>query len=130
MKATLLLLLAASAVACASTAPKPAASADDSATDTAAGATAKQAADNPARPLTSDECHDLGQWIGEVCQNRGNTRSAQIDGWCSDMIRGVATGSWELGDCAKNVKYMDSVCFRSSKSVRTLMDCDNAVQRP
>ncbi len=130
MKATLLLLLAASAVACASTAPKPAASPDSSSDESAAGATAKQASDDPARALTGDECHALAQWIADACQNRPNSRSAQVDGWCSDMIRGVENGSWESGDCAKNVKYMDSACFRSTTNVSNLMDCDRAVQRP
>jgi len=131
MKPSVLLLLAAGVMGCAGKASVPAASpSPETSTDGPAGATSKQASDDPARALTPDECQSLGEWIAQACQNHENARSAQIDGWCSDMTRGVDGGSWQSGDCAKHVKYMDMVCFRSTTDVGSLMDCDDAVSRP
>jgi hypothetical protein len=128
--ALLFIAVAASASATACQRDLPAAPPPPQATPSGVAIASKQPADDPARPLTSSECGSLGQWIVDDCQNRSNQRSAQIDGWCSDMIRGVDSGSWAKDDCAKHIKYMDYVCFRSTTSVRSLMDCDNAVQRP
>jgi hypothetical protein len=108
----------------------PASSPPPSATPSGEAVASKQPADDPARALTSSECASLGQWLVDDCQNRSDQRSAQVDGWCSDLIRGVQSGSWTKDDCAKHIKYMDYVCFRSTTSVRNLMDCDGAVQRP
>jgi hypothetical protein len=96
----------------------------------AAGVTAKQASNNPARLLDATECKSLGQWMADACQARPNERSARVDGWCSDVLRGVETGSWVTGDCVKHITYIDSTCYRSTTSVHDLMACDDAVSRP
>jgi hypothetical protein len=91
------------------------------------GTTSPQASDEATRPLTNDECKSLGQSIVDACHGT-NTRSAQFEGWCSDVIHGVDTGTW-TADCEKHVKYMDAVCITSNTSIRSMMDCDAAVQR-
>jgi hypothetical protein len=92
------------------------------------GATAGQPADSKAtRPLTHEECEQLGQSITETCHGT-NTRIATIEGWCSDVITGVSVGTW-VADCEKHIKYVDAVCFASTDSVRSMMDCDSAVAR-
>lgn len=68
--------------------------------------------------------------MSDACENRPNERSARVDGWCSDIVRGVADSSWVSGDCVKNVKYMDATCYRSATNVHSMMACDDAVQRP
>jgi hypothetical protein len=84
----------------------------------------------PARPLTNGECEALAQWILDACHDRAGHRSAQIDGWCSDIERRTIPGdrSW-IAECVKNVKYMDNACFRSTTSISNLMDCDSSVSR-
>jgi hypothetical protein len=128
MKATLCLPLVVALAACAGAEPSPK---DPSSADShsGAGATSRQASDDAARPLTKAECDSLGEWLVDVCNNRPNSRSAQIDGWCSDAVRTVGDGTWASGDCAAHVKYVDYVCFRSTTSVRNLMDCDSSVSR-
>jgi hypothetical protein len=91
---------------------------------------ASQPSDNPGRALSMDECASLGRWLADACDNRPNERSARVDGWCSDIVRNVANSSWVSGDCAKNIKYMDSMCFRSAANVHSMMACDDGVQRP
>jgi hypothetical protein len=92
------------------------------------GATAGQPADSKAtRPLTHDECQQLGQSIIDTCHGT-NTRIATIEGWCSDVVTGVSVGTW-VSDCEKHIKYVDAVCFASTDSVRSMMDCDSAVSR-
>jgi hypothetical protein len=108
--------------ACGGATPAPASS--------STGVAAKQPTDDPNRALTKSECDSLGQWLAESCANRPNERSARVDGWCSDIMRGVAEGTWGPGDCAKNVKYMDSVCFESAPNVHNMMACDESVHRP
>lgn len=118
---TILLLLAGAAACGASTTP---------AAKNAEGATSQQAThqqDEATRPLTDDECKALGQSITDACHGT-NTRSAQFEGWCTDVIHGIDTGSW-LADCAKHIKYMDAVCITSNTSIRSMMDCDSAVSR-
>ena len=91
------------------------------------GATSAQGNDEASRPLTHEECLQLGQSITDACH--GNvTRSNVFEGWCSDVITGIDTGSW-VADCEKHVKYMDAVCITSNTSIRSMMDCDSAVQR-
>ena len=126
MKATVLLFLVWNTAACAGR-PSPSAGAPD---PRATGVTASRPSDNPARALTTSECASLGQWMSEACESRSNERSARVDGWCSDIVRGVADSSWVSGDCVKNVKYMDATCYRSATNVHSMMACDDAVQRP
>jgi hypothetical protein len=92
------------------------------------GATAEQAADKRAtRALTHEECEQLSQSIIDTCHGT-NTRIATIEGWCSDVIHGVSAGTW-VSDCEQHIKYVDAVCFASTDSVRSMMDCDSAVSR-
>ena len=94
----------------------------------APGATAAQPADKKTnRPLTEEECQQLGQTIIETCRNN-NTRSAVMEGWCSDVSTGVGTGSW-VADCQKHIRFVDAVCFANNDSVQGMMDCDSAVSR-
>ena len=92
------------------------------------GATAEQAADHKAtRSLSHEECEQRGQSIIDTCHGT-NTRIATIEGWCSDVITGVSAGTW-VSDCEKHIKYVDAVCFSSTDSVRSMMDCDSSVSR-
>jgi len=92
------------------------------------GATASQpTVDKANRPLTEAECQQLGQSIIDTCHGT-NTRIATIEGWCSDVINGVSAGTW-VSDCEKHIKYVDAVCFASTDSVRSMMDCDSSVSR-
>jgi hypothetical protein len=86
--------------------------------------------DDPQRPLSRAECQSLGEWMADECASRPNERSAHVEGWCTDIQRGVADGTWVAGDCTKNIRYMDSVCMRSAANVHTMMDCDQMVHRP
>jgi hypothetical protein len=97
---------------------------------TPSGVTAAQASNNPGRPLDAAECTSLGRWLADACQSRPNERSARVDGWCADVLRGVESGAWVTGDCVKHIKYIDSVCFRSTTGVHDMMACDDAVSRP
>ncbi len=112
--------------ACAGSEPAPQTPADEG---HASGAASRQKTDNPDRALTATECESLGQWIAQVCAEHPNTRSSQIDGWCSEMVRTVGDGTWVAGECAKHVRYFDAVCFRSTDQIRALMDCDSNVAR-
>jgi hypothetical protein len=91
------------------------------------GTASQQPSDEATRHLTTDECKSLGQSITDACHGT-NTRSAQFEGWCSDVMTGIDTGSW-IADCEKHVRYMDAVCITSNTSIRSMMDCDAAVQR-
>jgi hypothetical protein len=64
--------------------------------------------------------------MSDACESRPNDRSAKVDGWCSDVIRGVNDGSWVDG-CEKRVTYIDSMCLESSSNVHTMMECDHSV---
>jgi hypothetical protein len=88
------------------------------------------ASDDPMRALTRAECQSLGEWMAEACRTKPNERSERIEGWCSEIVRGVGDGSWVSGVCVKNVRYMDSVCFRSTTNVHSMRDCDSSVHRP
>jgi hypothetical protein len=126
---TLAVLLLAGAAACGGNTPPPAASPSSTSAGSSepSGATAQQGADNPARKLTHDECLSLGQSVTDSCHGT-NTRSAELEGWCSDVIAGIGAGTW-VADCEKHVRYMDAVCITSNSSIRSMMDCDAAVQR-
>ena len=130
MRAFAVVLLGAVA-ACAGAEPPPAETPSSAtASQHVSGAASRQAADDPARPLAKSECDSLGQWIAEACISQPHTRMAQIDSWCGDIVRTVGDGTWATGDCAKHIRYMDAVCFRSTTQLRSLMDCDRNVDRP
>ena len=95
-----------------------------------AGVTAPQPSSDPGRALDEKECRSLGRWLADACENRPNERSARVDGWCSDILRGVESGAWVTGNCMKHIKYIDSTCFRSTTGVHDLMACDEGVARP
>ena len=92
-------------------------------------ATSGSASDDPMRSLTKSECQSLGQWMSDACASRPNERSARVEGWCSDILRGVGDGTWMTGECAKSIKYIDSVCFRGTTHVHDMMECDKSVHR-
>jgi hypothetical protein len=124
MRTLAIALLLIGAAACAST-TTPAANtpkAPDS-----EGTASAQGKDEATRALSEDECKSLGQSITDACHGT-NTRSAQFEGWCGDVVRGVDSGSW-TADCVKHMKYMDAVCITSNTSIRSMMDCDSAVSR-
>jgi hypothetical protein len=129
MKATVCVPILALVCGAACAASEPSAK-DPSSVEKSSGATSRQPADEGARQLTKSECDSLGEWLADACTNRPNSRSAQIDGWCGDMIHNVHDGSWAADDCAKHIKVVDSMCFRSTTIVQALMDCDNSVSRP
>jgi hypothetical protein len=128
MKAATCLLFAAVA-ACAGT-EQPSQVPSPAENPSGSGATSRQAVDDPARALTTSECASLGESLADICSNRSGTRSAQIEGWCSDLVSAVGDGSWVAGDCVNHIKYLDSVCFRNAGNPGELMDCDRAVTRP
>jgi hypothetical protein len=117
--------LLAAAGSCAGSTPPPAAATPGEGTPSGS---AERAADSKAtRPLTRDECQQLGQSITDTCHGT-NTRSATIEGWCSDVIAGVSVGTW-VSDCEKHITYVDAVCFAGTDSAKSMMDCDAAVSR-
>lgn len=129
MKTTAVLLLLAGMAACGGSTPpanSPISNPEPS-TKGASGSTAAQGQDDPARKLTHEECLSLGESITEACHGQ-NTRSAELEGWCSDAVAGIGSGSW-VSDCEKHIRYMDAVCITSNTSIRSMMDCDAAVQR-
>jgi len=96
-------------------------------------ATPARAAAAPAtstHTLTSDDCESLAQWILAACHDRGSDRGARTEGWCSDIVQHTLPDdrAW-IRDCAAHVTDMDEACFRSTRSVPNLMDCDAAVSR-
>jgi hypothetical protein len=127
MKAALIALLALTSVAACGGQTTPAAKSPAAASTTSEGATSQQGKDEASRPLNGEECKELGQSITDACHGT-NTRSAQFEGWCGDVIHGIDAGSW-LSDCEHHIKYMDAVCFTSNTSIRAMMDCDRAVSR-
>jgi hypothetical protein len=90
----------------------------------------KQAEVDPNRALTKDECGSLSQTIVDACNNRGNDRSTEADGWCSDMIqRNAGTGTWVDAECMKHFRYMDAYCFQNANNAHGMMICDRTVDR-
>ena len=126
MKETLLAFALGGSTACLGCASEPA----PRSPTTATGVTAKQAPNDPARGLDESECKSLGQWLRAACENRPNERSARADGWCSNVLSGVESGSWLTADCRKHITYIDSTCFRSTTNVHNMMMCDESVARP
>ncbi len=91
---------------------------------------ASGSATDPSRRLTRSECESLGQSIVEACHTRGNDRSAELDGWCSDMVRNnTESAAWVTGECVPHFRYMDSFCFGSANNAHGMMDCDKTVDR-
>jgi hypothetical protein len=85
--------------------------------------------DDAARPLDQGECETLGRYIADTCENRGNAHSQQIDRWCTDITFKVNDGRFVNDECLPHIKHIDATCFRSSTSVRNLMDCESTVTR-
>jgi len=115
---SLLACIVAGCIACGSATPPPSSpSAPKASSPSSAG-----------RALTAGECDSLAQHILEACHDRGNDRSAQTEGWCSDVARRTLPEdrSW-IKACAGHVTVIDDACFRSTVVVRSLMDCDSAV---
>ncbi len=121
LPAALLAVFAATAGACGGTTPAPS-------TPPAATPPPRPSTDGN-RPLTKDECGSLAQLLANACQTRPNERSARVEGWCSEILRGVDDGSWVTHECLTHIKYMDAECLRSESNVHGLMDCDKAVDR-
>jgi hypothetical protein len=123
MKALLLVSVLVGAVACGGSAP-PAAAPSIRAADRShsEGAAERQASENANRALTADECTELGEYIAGVCHDT-NSRQARIEGWCGDMVARTTSGTW-AADCQKSLKYMDSVCYRSTDNAPSMMACD------
>jgi hypothetical protein len=115
------IILTVLATGCGSKEPPPAESASNVPT---------QSANDPNRRLTKSECESLAQTIVDACNNRGNDRSSEADGWCSDMLRrNEGSGSWVGDDCEPHFKYMDAFCFQGARNAHAMMDCDKTVDR-
>jgi hypothetical protein len=115
-------MVVAALASCASTPPPPV---------EAPSATAPQAADdNPNRRLTKSDCESLAATIVDACNNRGNDRSSEADGWCSDMLQAnEGGGTWIANDCVPHFRYMDAFCFQGARNAHAMMDCDKTVDR-
>jgi hypothetical protein len=116
-----IVVLAVFAAACGSKEAPPAESASNA---------TSQSADDPNRRLTKSECESLAQTIVDACNNRGNDRSSEADGWCSEMLRrNEGGGPWVGDDCEPHFKYMDSFCFQGARNAHGMMVCDKTVDR-
>ena len=83
-----------------------------------------------SRRLTKSECDSLAHSIVDACNNRGNDRSAEADGWCSDMVaKNSGEGTWVSNDCVPHFRVMDRFCFEGSKNAHGMMVCDKTVDR-
>ena len=123
MKTLVVLSVLVGAVACGGSAPPPVAPVNHAAEQRhSEGAAERQASENANRGLTADECTELGEYIAGVCHET-NSRAARIEGWCSDMTARTTSGTW-AADCQKSLKYMDSVCYRSTDNAPSMMACD------
>ena len=116
------------ATACGSSQTTPAtpSNADGDSTDGHSGSTSKQGGDNAARLLTHDECAQLGQLVSDTCRDV-HARSAQVEGWCGDVVSSYDAGSW-VDDCTKHIHLIDSMCFRTANNARGMMSCDQTVE--
>lgn len=120
MRVIVLLVAATLFTGCAAKEPPPADSPSNSG----------QQSDDPNRRLTKGECESLAQSIVEACNTRGNDRSSEADGWCSEMIRrNTGDAPWIAADCTPHFKYMDAFCFRGAKNAHAMMVCDRTVDR-
>ena len=125
MRGIALLVLLVGAAACGASQHPATTNSQSSSTDEATGTTNAQASDNPNRPLTKNECEELGGWVSQVC-HANHSRQARIENWCSDFVSRTTSGSWS-DECAKSHKYMDFMCFRSSDNPSAMMVCDRTV---
>jgi hypothetical protein len=123
MKTLVVMSVLVGAVACGGSAPPPVAPVNHAAEQRHAdGAAERQASDDANRPLTAGECTELGEYIAGVCHDT-NSRQARIEGWCSDMTARTTSGTF-AADCQKSLKYMDSICYRSTDNAPSMMACD------
>lgn len=91
---------------------------------------AAPAANDPNRRLTKTDCESLASTIIDACNNRGNDRSSEADGWCSEMLRrNEGDHSWIASDCEPHFRYMDAFCFQGANNAHSMMDCDRTVDR-
>jgi hypothetical protein len=127
MKAIAPLVLLVGATACGASLPAATTPSGSPSTHDAVGVTNAQGSDDPNRALTKDECEDLGAWMTQVCRT-DYSRQARIEGWCSDVSTRTASVSW-MTECAKSIKYMDAVCFRSTDNPSAMMTCDRTFGR-
>jgi len=82
------------------------------------------------RRLSKSECESLASTIADACNNRGNDRSSEADGWCSDMLaKNEGNGTWVTSDCVPHFRYMDAFCFQGARNAHGMMDCDRTVDR-
>lgn len=124
MRAGVIIVMAGLGWGCGSKEPPPAEAASNF------GSQSAQGADDPNRRLSKSECESLAQSIVEACNNRGNDRSTEADGWCSEMVRrNAGDGSWVNDDCTAHFKYMDAFCFRGANNAHGMMVCDKTVDR-
>lgn len=94
-------------------------------------ATATPPADEGARPLDKAECEELGKYMLDACENRGNAHSSQIDRWCSNLMHRITgDANWVEQECMVHIRHIDSICFHSTQSVRNLMDCESTITHP
>ena len=128
MKTLVLAVIALAATACASTQPVGVVHTNPNIdTDHQIGATNRQASEQANRPMTKDECDELGAYITQVCHDT-HTRQARIDGWCSDMIARTSSGTFSA-DCTQHLTYMDSVCYQSTDNAPGMMMCDSTAEQ-
>jgi hypothetical protein len=124
MRAGILIIATALTWGCGTKEPPPAESASSF------GSQSAQGADDANRRLSKSECEALAQSIVDACNNRGNDRSTEADGWCSEMVRrNAGDGSWVGDDCLPHFKYMDAFCFRGANNAHGMMVCDKTVDR-
>ena len=128
MKKVLLLLSLAAVTACGGSGASAPSKTPADQSDTPAGAAAAQGGENANRLLDKNECDELAAWIYQVCHD-DTTRSAEVDGWCTEHVAKADDGSFQSNDCAKHIKVIDNMCFRTTHSSRGLMDCDRSVNR-
>ena len=83
--------------------------------------------DEGNRPLSESECNELGQWIVQACNERGNQRSTQIEGYCTNMTHGMADATWVAKQCLPRIRHMDAVCIKSTDNIRKIIDCERSV---
>jgi hypothetical protein len=114
------------ATACGSSHSTPASPSNADGDSTEPGAANSQPGDKPERLLTHDECTQLGGLVSDTCRDV-HARSAQVEGWCSDVVARYESGAW-VEDCAKHIHLIDSMCFRTANNARGMMSCDRTVE--
>lgn len=88
------------------------------------------ASNDGSRRLSKSECESLAHAIVDACNSRGNDRSAEADGWCSDMVaKNSGDGTWVDSDCVPHFRVMDRFCFEGAGNAHGMMTCDKTVDR-